>query len=433
MNRLERTVYNLVRNNPKLKDSIRNIYQRTYDLLPAPSSQTAYPVTSRPGYFYGFHDHTPFSFDNTKLLACKHSIPLRMPKLGEPLEVGYFDGEDFQNYHPVSETKAWLWHMGCKLQWRGPHNQMVFNDHKDGKNIARVVDLDTNQSRDLTESIASVSPDGKWAVGYSFARVARCMPGYGYHYDVKDPEIEADAPQENGIHIVDMESGNARMLFSIAHLAAIEPEPSMKDALHFVTHAVFNPGSNRFIFLHRWVQRSGQIEKRWSRMFSCGINGDDLYLFPTTDMVSHIGWRGDDYVIAYCRTKQYDDQYVLFRDQVKEELEAVGVGQLNSDGHPSFDPSGRWMITDTYPDRRRLQNLVLFDTHTNKRYNLCKLLMPARYQSPSSYEHWACDLHPRWDRVGRYVCFDSTFTGERSLCTIDLKNDLSTSGPKFVK
>lgn len=29
-----------------------------------------------------------------------------------------------------------------------------------------------------------------------------------------------------------------------------------------------------------------------------------------------------------------------------------------------------------------------------------------------------CDLHPRWDRKGKYVSFDSAHTGTRSLCTI---------------
>lgn len=432
MNRLERAVYNVLRGNPRVKQFVRNVYQKSNDLLPEKKSISAYPVTSRSGYFYGFHDHSPFSADNSKLLACKYNISLRMPNLGESLEVGYFSGEDFQEYEPVAETTAWLWHLGCKLQWCGPYNQLVFNDHKDRKNIARIVDLDTGESRDLPESISTVSPDGRWAVGYSFARVARCMPGYGYHYDVGDLELDADAPKNNGVHIIDIQSGDSKMLFSIKDISEISPDESMRNALHFVTHAVFSPDSKRFIFLHRWIQRSGQIDRRWTRMFSCGIAGDDLYLFPTTDMVSHIGWRDSDHVIAYCRIDSYDDQYVLFRDQMEDSFEIVGLGQLTSDGHPSFDPTGRWMVTDSYPDRRRRQNLILYDTKFNKRYDLSKLRMPPEFQSPSAYQHWACDLHPRWDKAGRYICFDATYMGQRSLCTIDLGEDLATGKVKCV-
>ena len=39
------------------------------------------------GYFFGFHDVTPFSHDETKVLACKYSFDLRMPKAGEGVEV----------------------------------------------------------------------------------------------------------------------------------------------------------------------------------------------------------------------------------------------------------------------------------------------------------------------------------------------------------
>lgn len=432
MNSLERSIYNLVRGNPRIKNTVRNLYQRSFDLLPSPKSRAAYPIHCRTGHFFGFHDHTPFSAANDKLLSCRFNIPLRMPKLGESLEIGYFDGEDFNSYHPVTETKAWLWHLGCKLQWRGEFNQIVFNDHKAGRNIARVYDLDTGNDTELPCSIGSVSPDGRWAAGYSFARVAKCMPGYGYHYDVGDAEIDSDAPRHNGIHLIDVNTGKAEMLYSVSELANIEPDPSMKDALHYVTHAVFNPASTRFIFLHRWIKRNGDVSKRWSRMFSLDIEGRDLHLFPTTGMVSHIGWRGSDHVLAYCRVRDYDDQYVLFKDQAQDQYSIVGLGQFSSDGHPSFDKSGRWMITDSYPDRRRRQNLILFDTMNNARYDLAQLVMPEKFQSPSSYQHWACDLHPRWDRKGRYICFDATYLGERGLCTIDLGDDLFEGKPRHL-
>ncbi len=417
MHFLEKLIYDLVKHNPRLKLRIRNLYQQIFDIFPQPAPRSAYPITNRPGYFYGFHDHIPFSGDNTKLLANRYETDLRMPAPDSLLDVGYFDGPDFMDYHPIAKTQAWMWHMGCKLQWRGIRNEIVFNDHEEGKNIARVVDINTGHETRLPDSIGSVSPDGQWAVGYSFARVAKCMPGYGYHFDVGDPEIDVPAPTKNGIHMINMETHHCKQLFSLADLAELRPEPSMKGALHFATHTVFSPDSQRFIFLHRWIH--DDVTKRWTRMISSDLYGKDLHVFPTIDMVSHIGWKDSKHVLAYCRVAVHDDQYVLFEDKT-DNFTIIGKGQFNSDGHPSYDPSGRWIVTDTYPDRRRVQNLVVFDTLRNTRHDLAKLPMPPKFQTPDSYHHWACDLHPRWDRTGRYICFDATYTGSRALCTIDL-------------
>lgn len=430
MNRLERTIYDLVKHNPRMKLAIRNLYQQVFDLLPSPKHKTAYPIISREGFFFGFHDHSPFSADNKYLLTNRFTIPLRMPKPGETLEVGYFHGNDYKTYVPVAETQAWTWHMGCKLQWRGNKNQLVFNDHKDNTNIARIVDPETGTDHILPDSIGSVSPDGKWAVGYSFARLADCMPGYGYHYDIGDTEKKSLIPGKHGVHLIDLQSHKRKLLFSISDLAEIQPEDSMKGAMHFLTHTVFSPDSKRFIFLHRWTK--GDVEKRWSRMISCDINGKNIHIFPTTGMVSHIGWRDSKHVLAYARIKNHGDQYVLFKDQNVDEFEVVGADVFSSDGHPSFDPKGRWIITDTYPDRRRVQNLILFDTKHNTRYDICRLPMPKKFQSPDSYNHWSCDLHPRWNRTGQYICFDATYGGERSLCTIDLGAGFSEENIRFL-
>jgi len=62
----------------------------------------------------------------------------------------------------------------------------------------------------------------------------------------------------------------------------------------------------------------------------------------------------------------------------------------------------------------------VFDTETGRRYDLARLKAPKRFATTDPYKHWQCDLHPRWDRSGRVICFDSAFSGERALCTIDL-------------
>jgi hypothetical protein len=432
MNRYERLIYDLVKGNPALKKKIRNIYQSIFDLLPRPEDKSAYPITQRKGYFFGFHDHTPFSADNLKMLSNRATGDLYMPKNNQPLEVGFFDGQDFKNFNPITTTNAWNWHMGCKLQWRGNSNEIIFNDHIGGSNISRMINLDSSEEKKFSSSIASVSPDGEWAIGYSFERVNELMPGYGYTHKVEEDDLDQYRPKKTGIYKINLSNGNKQELINIHDLANIKTVQSMENAKHFFSHVVISPDSAQFMFLHRWKDPNGDIDKRFSRLVIADLSGKIIDILVTNEMVSHIGWKDSEHIIAYCRVPIYDDKYILFKVNNPERSIVIGNNKLTSDGHPSYEKSGRWIVTDTYPDRRRIQNLILFDTKTETRYDIAKLFNPKKFQSPSAYQHWACDLHPRWSRDSRILCFDATFEGRRSLCTIDLGNDILENNLKYL-
>ena len=89
MNLIEKFVYDKVKQSPKLKKQIRNIYQSIFDFIPQPKKHSAYPIIERKGYFFGFHDHTPFSHDNKRLLSNRAIGDFFMPLNKEKLEVGF--------------------------------------------------------------------------------------------------------------------------------------------------------------------------------------------------------------------------------------------------------------------------------------------------------------------------------------------------------
>ena len=76
MNKIESVIYNFIKYNPRLKNMVRDIYQAMLYLVPVPSERSAYPVTVREGFFFGFHDKNPWSSDNKYLLAHGYSILL---------------------------------------------------------------------------------------------------------------------------------------------------------------------------------------------------------------------------------------------------------------------------------------------------------------------------------------------------------------------
>jgi hypothetical protein len=426
MNKVELAVYSMVKRNPKLKMGLRNIYQRVCDVVPTRESDSPYQIDVREGFFFGFHDKCPWSRDNTMLLANRFDLPIRMPNPSDTLQVGYFYGPDCKTFQQISETRAWNWQQGCMLQWVGATDSFVFNDFDGDSHIAKVYDPSGNLKATLPVPVGAVSPDGSWALSYSFERCNVYSPGYGYA-NGRDPEINVERPVTHGLQLIDLASGEKRHLFSVKEIAALQPDSSMEGAFHYLTHCQFAPSGQRFIFFHRWIKDFNYF---WTRMISCDLSGKDLFVFPTDGMVSHVGWRDDRRVLAYARVREKGDRYVLFEDG-NEDFAVVGENHFNSDGHPSFSPDGRWILTDTYPDRFRICNLVLYDAQTDRRYNLAKLRSPRTFASPRFETNWHCDLHPRWNRTGDTVCFDSAHTGQRALCTMRI-GDLGKEEPRSV-
>jgi hypothetical protein len=138
-------------------------------------------------------------------------------------------------------------------------------------------------------------------------------------------------------------------------------------------------------------------------------------------MVSHIAWQDDSHVLAYSRSTDEKDAYILFRD-MSDEFRMIGTNDFNSDGHPSFPgDSSEWFVTDTYPDRFQKSYLILYNIIKEKRFDLGFFRQPYLYRGEVR-----CDLHPRWNNNGTMICFDSAHSGKRSLCTINIGDSLST-------
>jgi len=425
MNIIERFVYDFVKGNPRVKNGIKRGYQALYDLVPGQPCVSDHEITARDGSFFGFHDKVPFSADDFKLLAMQYGeMPLRMPLDSDQLSVGYYDGASYDKYHEVTKTNSWNWHQGCQLQWCGlSSDRIIFNDFIDGKNVARVVNVDSKATELVAEqSIATVSPNGRWGIGYSFERVNTCMPGYGYSHGACSG-LDHAAPVDDGLYRVNLIDGASELVVSLSEVAQADPDESMEGARHYFSHAIISPDGKRVMFLHRWIQ--GDVTKRWSRMLTCKLDGSELYIFPTSGMVSHMAWRDADHILAYSRDINNRDGYVLFKDQDPDDWSRIGDAAYNSDGHPSFAHDGRWIVTDTYPDRSRRSYVTLYDSKEERRIDLAYLKHWKPFATPSPDKHWACDLHPRWNRAGTVVCFDSVYTGKRALCTIDVAELIS--------
>jgi hypothetical protein len=301
------------------------------------------------------------------------------------------------------------------LQWVGDSSQVLWNDCVGGQHVARIADRDGRLLSTLPRPVGAVSPDGSKALSHSFSRLRASPYGYGYANGA-DPDDGDLCPDESGIEVVDLSSGARELILSLAQVAALEPERTMRGAFHYLTHCQFSPSGSRLLTLHCWLHG-------WSRfglrMITCSAGGGDVHVFRASGMVSHASWRDDERIVAFARTESRGDGYYLWRDR-SDDFVRIGESMLATDGHPSFSPDGRWILTDTYPDRLRRRRLLLYDFQSDRAFTLAMLYSPRQFAQGRFSGMLRCDLHPRWDREGRAICFDSTHTGQRALCTLEI-------------
>ena len=371
----------------------------------------AHRVTEGPFFHYfGYYDKCPWDPAERRLLALRVAFMHRSQTPDDMAVIGYYDLQTGR-WTPLAETLAWNWQQGTMLQWLPSGEEIIYNTRGPQGFGATILNVETGTARHLPRPIYALAPDGRSAVTLNFARVCRTRPGYGY-CGVQDPWEEDPAPAEDGIYWMDLGTGASRRIVDIAAMADREVDPSMAGAEHWFNHLQFNTAGTRFLFLHRWKDAGGSF--RQTRMYTANPDGSGLYYLGKEGMVSHFDWRDGGHILAWSRYNG-ENHYHLYTDQ-SDEVAVVGRDVFDQDGHCSYSPDRRWILTDTYPSREdSKRTLILYHPGTNRRVDI------GRYYSPPEVTgEMRCDLHPRWSRQGTQVCFDSVHEGPRQMYVCDV-------------
>jgi hypothetical protein len=369
-------------------------------------------VTPRPQHhFFGYYDKFPWDATGRYLLALEAAFMDRPPVPGDTVQVGMVDLQDGNRWIPLDETRAWNWQQGTHLQWLGtaPDRLIIYNACVDDHYAAVIRDVHSGETRVLPRPIYATNRAGTQAVTLNFSRLHRHRPGYGYN-GVPDPWASDPHPAEDGLYCMDLATGESRLIISVDQIAGYEPQESMRDTSHWFNHLQFNHDGSRFIFLHRW-----RVPPSWlTRLFTAAPDGSDVYCVNPHEMTSHFDWRSSTQILAWAHQPGRGDHYYLFTDR-SDEVEIVGEHAFPTDGHCSYSPDGQWILTDTYPDREHKRTLILYHPADDRRIDLGQFYAP-----PELPGEVRCDLHPRWSRDGRQVCFDSAHEGDRQMYVVDV-------------
>jgi hypothetical protein len=367
-------------------------------------------------HWFGYYDKLQFDPTGRYILGMQVGFEGRSPKPDDELRVGMVDTADNDRWIELGKTTAWGWQQGCMLQWiPGSASEVIWNDRAGDHYISRILDVKSGKERTLPHAIYTLAPDGKTGIVPDFRRLNDVRPGYGYT-GIADPNAKELTPRDSGIWKVDLASGAAKLLFSVADLAAFGTLPDdARGAKQWFNHLLFNQDASRFVFLHRW-RPTTETTKFRTRMVTSSAAGKDWHVVGAAGTVSHFIWRDPRHLLMWTKPDDHPPGFYLIRDQ-SDVFEQIGAGVMTTDGHCTYLPGlgDRWILNDTYPDKERLQHPYLFDTNTRTRISL------GHFHSPKDYTgEVRCDNHPRFSPDGTKVVIDSPHHGGRQMYLIDV-------------
>ncbi|MBX3450963.1 MAG: hypothetical protein KF777_15460 [Planctomycetaceae bacterium] len=355
-------------------------------------------------HWFGYYDKLQFDPTDRYVLGMQVPFEHRSPVADDVIQIGMVDLEDGDRWIDLGETTAWNWQQGCMLQWLPrTKSTVLWNERGDGNFVCRILDVATGQSRVIPHAIYAVSPDGKTGITTDFRRIADVRPGYGYA-GFPDPRGDELAPEKSGIWRVDLESGEATLIVSVAQIAALGEIPNPHpEAKHYFNHLLVSPDGTRFIALHRWRYPDGN---RLTRLFTANLDGSDIRIVIPNGYASHFIWRDPRTILSQSRNWLGNANWgdFLFEDVPGGgDVQEIGAGVLDGSGHLTYLPGLEWILNDTYPKGpERLQTPHLYHVASGRRIDL------GHFPSPPEYTgEWRVDTHPRLSRNGRMVCIDS--------------------------
>lgn len=302
----------------------------------------------------------------------------------------------------LSETKAWNWQQGCMLQWvpKSP-DQILFNDYDEICNqyVSKVINNQGELIKTYPLSVNNVSKCGQYALSLNYDRLAKMRPDYGY-FNRKGVSLPSD--EEDGIWNLNFETSETRLIISLAQLKHLSYSDTMDGAMQKVNHIDINPDGSRFMFLHRWIGPRG----RFMRLITANPDGADIQILNGDIMTSHCCWLNNNSILSFCDYKG-EKGYFEFKDS-SNKVNFFSKNMPDKDGHPSVSPNGKWIITDTYPNKARMSYLYLYNIEQDKTIQIGRFYQPLKYR-----KEFRVDLHPKWGKSEDLLFFESGHLGQR--------------------
>lgn len=414
---LEQKINQYLNKHPRFKRGIKRFYQKVcYTFSKKIKSEgNIKRLSPNDGkeYFFGYYDKSPWDASGRYVLCMRANDTWSDVSPKEPLEIILIDTQSNNSWKKIAESKTWNVQMGCMAQWLGPtfDKEIIYNDFRDNNYCSVILNVFTGEERVIRAPIYAVSSDGDFALTLDFSRLYNLRPGYGY-YNKEETTKDIALPNTTAVWHVDLTSGQVKSLLSYNDFARFKPREEMigEKVIHKVNHIMISPNDKRFMILYRWFVG----ERKYTRLITCDVDGQNMFVLNDDDMVSHCFWKNNNEIIAFENKRNSGPGYYLMTDQTNECRHLWK--KYTNDGHPSYSPKGKFVVTDSYPSRKRMQDIKILKDFEDDGTIVAKVFAPFKYDNETR-----CDLHPRWSRDGKYICFDACFEGHRELYIIGIE------------
>ncbi|PMO90156.1 hypothetical protein BCS98_15290 [Vibrio breoganii] len=413
--KFERRLAKILSGNPRIKSFIKKIYQRIVFVLNQPSefviSKYDIKKIESESYesFFGYYDNNP---------ECDGKVLYQVTSKDTSLKPGlYLDDPTFTLVRVTDlfsgdilfskETKAYNWQQGSKLQWISK-DSFVYNDLSEKGNAqGKLIYLSTGEEKTLPEPIYDTYK-ADYYLSLNYAPLTKLRPDYAYFNGVDHEYIDFDNQYIKYCTF----DGNNKVLITLKKIVEDFPLSFQCGfSKQKFNHIMISPLGQKFVFLHRAYNSMG---KRVDRLFLGEINFDtydcDIRLISDSGMISHYCWVDDGSLISYMNHNDVNGYYrINLSKQIT--LTKINIDNLDSfgDGHPTYIGDSKF-ITDSYPDKSRIKQLLLVDMKIGTSTVIGSFLEPLKFHGETR-----CDLHPKWDAATSCVYIDSVHEGKRSL------------------
>lgn len=358
-------------------------------------------ITSGPeNHLFGYIGHVgtiPWNASGRYIVALRTEFVDRMPGPDDPADVILLDTSNDYAVRAVDTSRGWNVQQGTMLYWNpaDPENQFFFNDRdpETGKVFTALYDIKEGRRvreyrfDDTPVGNGGVAFDGKHFAAINYARMARLRRVTGYP-GAWDWTEGVSAPEDDGIFLVDVETGEKVLLVSFRQLAeAVRRErPEIDSMPLFINHTLWSrDGERLFFFARANFGKPGRL----NASFTIARDGSDLRR-QQTHIGGHPEWDAGSRMIGSIAERQ-----AVFDIDSQKLVELVGDRDLFPDpeGDIALSPDLEW-LANGYKDDGKVYYIV-----HNRRTG--ETLRSAGYDLYGRVSgDLRCDPAPRWNRTG---------------------------------
>ena len=303
-------------------------------------------------HYFGYIGHVqniPWNGTGRYIVGLRAGFQDRMPGPEDAADIVLLDVENDYQVQKVEETRGWNPQQGTMLYWNPdqPDTQFFFNDRDpaSGKVFCALYDIEAaervREYRSETQPVGNggVSQTGGQFAAINYARMARLRKVTGYP-GAWDWTEGVPAPADDGVFLVDIASGEQRLLVSFEQLRDfLAPQhPRILEMPLFINHTLWNRDGDRLFFFVR-----GNFGNRETRINSpMTIHPDGSGLTAQKVFIGgHPEWELGSRMIG-----SVDDDLVLYDTDSQQVVETLGSPEIfpDAEGDTALSPDGGWIV-----------------------------------------------------------------------------------------